>query len=373
MRIAIDAMGGDRAPGEIVSGALAAARELSEIEVLLVGDQAAMEAHIQGPLPANVHFHHTTQVVEMDEAPSQALRKKGDSSLAVATQLVADGLADAVLSAGNTGACAAFALFRIGRIKGVDRPGIATVFPSQSKPVVVLDTGANANCKASHLAEFAIMGAAYARGVAGIIPGTEALKSTELPTVGLLSIGEEESKGNDLTKSAYKLLQNNAAQGKYRFHGNVEGRDLSLGTTDVMVCDGFVGNVVLKVAEGIAKMVTGALRESLTSSWRAKIGAVLLAPSLRRFKGKVDYTGYGGAVLLGLNAICVICHGSSNARSIQSAIRIAQHVVKADVVGGIRDAFSEAVPENNADSNGQSSAPVTPESVTSASVTPIGN
>ncbi|MEO6907066.1 MAG: phosphate acyltransferase PlsX [Abditibacteriaceae bacterium] len=361
MRIAIDAMGGDNAPGEIVSGALAAARELSDIEVLLVGDQAAMEKHVEGVLPPNVHFHHTPDVVEMGEAPSQALRKKNNSSLAVATKLVADGLADTVLSAGNTGAFAAFALFRIGRIKGVDRPGIATVFPSQTKPVVVLDTGANANCKAGHLAEFAVMGAAYARGVTGIIPGTESFSfSEELPTVGLLSIGEEEGKGNDLTKSAYKLLQDNAAHGKYQFHGNVEGRDLSLGTTDVIVCDGFVGNVVLKVAEGIAKMVTESLRESLTSSWRGKLGALLLAPSLRRFKKKVDYTGYGGAMLLGLNAICVICHGSSNARSIQSAIRIAQHVVKANVVEDIRQAFSEEIPEIKAHMNGQSSESVAP-------------
>jgi glycerol-3-phosphate acyltransferase PlsX len=361
MRIAIDAMGGDKAPGEIVSGALAAARELSDIEVLLVGDQAAMEKHVEGALPPNVHFHHAPDVVEMGEAPSQALRKKTNSSLAVATQLVADGLADAVLSAGNTGACAAFALFRIGRIKGVDRPGIATVFPSQTKPVVVLDTGANANCKAGHLVEFAVMGAAYARGVAGIIPGTAALSfSEELPTVGLLSIGEEEGKGNDLTKAAYKLLQENAAHGKYQFHGNVEGRDLSLGTTDVIVCDGFVGNIVLKVAEGTAKMVAGALRDSLTSSWRAKLGALILAPALRRFKGKVDYTGYGGAVLLGLNAICVICHGSSNARSIQSAIRIAQHVVDADVVENIRKAFNDDTPEIKTESNGHSEVSVTP-------------
>jgi glycerol-3-phosphate acyltransferase PlsX len=361
MRIAIDAMGGDKAPGEIVSGALAAARELSDIEVLLVGDQAVMENCVEGTLPPNVHFHHAPDVVEMSEAPSQALRKKTNSSLAVATQLVADGLADAVLSAGNTGACAAFALFRIGRIKGVDRPGIATVFPSQTKPVVVLDTGANANCKAGHLVEFAVMGAAYARGVAGIIPGTAALNfSEELPTVGLLSIGEEEGKGNDLTKSAYKLLQQNAAQGKYQFHGNVEGRDLSLGTTDVIVCDGFVGNIVLKVAEGTAKMVAGALRDSLTSSWRGKLGALILAPALRKFKGKVDYTGYGGAVLLGLNAICVICHGSSNAPSIQSAIRIAQHVVDADVVENIRKAFKEDAPEIEVESNGHSLTSATP-------------
>lgn len=361
MRIAIDAMGGDKAPGEIVSGALAAARELSDIEVLLVGDQAAMEKHVEGALPFNVRFHHAPDVVEMGEAPSQALRKKTNSSLAVATQMVADGLADAVLSAGNTGACAAFALFRIGRIKGVDRPGIATVFPSQTKPVVVLDTGANANCKADHLVEFAVMGAAYARGVAGIIPGTAALNfSEELPTVGLLSIGEEEGKGNSLTKAAFKLLQENATQGKYQFHGNVEGRDLSLGTTDVIVCDGFVGNVVLKVAEGTAKMVAGALRDSLTSGWRAKLGALLLAPSLRQFKAKVDYTGYGGAVLLGLNAICIICHGSSNARSIQSAIHIAQHVVEADVVEDIRKAFHQEEPESNSHLNGQKTAPVSP-------------
>lgn len=360
MRIAIDAMGGDTAPGEIVRGALAAAQEFSDIEVLLVGDQAAIEKHIPGSLPGNVRIRHATDIVTMHEAPSQALRKKGNSSLAVATQMVADGEADTVLSAGNTGAFAAFALFRIGRIKGVDRPGIATVFPSQKKPVVVLDTGANANCKPAHLAEFAIMGAAYARGVSGIIPGTEMLDSTELPTVGLLSIGEEEGKGNDLTKAAYKLLQDNAALGKYQFHGNVEGRDLSLGTTDVMVCDGFVGNVVLKVAEGIAKLVTGALRESFTSSLRAKLGALILKPALQSFKAKVDYTGYGGAVLLGLNAICVICHGSSDARSIQSAIYIARHVTHGDVVNSIRQAFSEDAAPVQAASNGQSTASVTP-------------
>ncbi|HVF10079.1 MAG TPA: phosphate acyltransferase PlsX [Abditibacteriaceae bacterium] len=337
MRIAIDAMGGDQAPAEVVAGAVAAAHDFG-IEVILVGDAAALKRCLPAGMPSAVTIHATSQIVEMDEAPAQALRAKKDSSLAVAIRLHAEGRADAVLSAGNTGATAAFALFTLKRIPGIDRPGIATVFPTTGSPLVLLDAGANVDCRPHHLAEFAVMGAAYARTVQGIIPGTKHahFDKVKQPKVGLLSIGEEASKGNDLTKAAYKLLQEKAPHANYEFYGNVEGRDIGRGTVDVVVCDGFVGNVVLKVAEGFAKMFAGALREAVTATWRAKAGAVLLRPSLRGFKKRIDYTEYGGAVLLGVNGVCIICHGSSNARAIYSAIRIARQTVATDIVGTIR-------------------------------------
>jgi glycerol-3-phosphate acyltransferase PlsX len=356
MRIAIDAMGGDRAPAEIVAGACAAAHDFG-VEVILVGDEAAIKGcfgshnkalekttiDIPATLPKGVTIHHASQVVGMDDAPMQAMRKKPDSSVAVATQLHADGKADAVLSAGNTGAAATLALFKLKRIAGIDRPGIASVFPTSKNPTVVLDVGANVDCKPRHLAEFAVMGAAYARNVKEIIPGVGSwIPKGKLPTVGLLSIGEEESKGNDLTKATFKLLQDNAAEGKYQFFGNVEGRDIGKGTVDVVVCDGFVGNVVLKVSEGLAKMLTGELKTALTSSLRSKLGALLLKPALMRMRKRLDYTGYGGALLLGVNGVCVICHGSADARSIHSAIRIAKQTVSADVVGAIRSIMEDS-------------------------------
>jgi glycerol-3-phosphate acyltransferase PlsX len=249
----------------------------------------------------------------------------------------------------------ASALFTLRTIAGVDRPGIATVFPTSRNPLILLDAGANVDCRPHQLAEFALMGAAYAHVVQGIIPGVRhSIPKGQLPKVGLLSIGEESTKGNDLTRAAFKLLQNNAPAGGYEFYGNVEGRDIGQGTVDVVVCDGFVGNVVLKVAEGFAKMFAGALRSALTSDWRAKSGAALLRPSLRNFKKRLDYTEYGGAVLLGVNGVCIICHGSSDARSIYSAIRIAKQTVTADIVGAIRVAVEKAA--HNSSSGEQSEA-----------------
>ncbi len=346
MRIAIDAMGGDRAPGEIVKGACQAARDF-DIDVILVGDEAAIRACLprdvsHGNVSSRVTIRHASQIVEMDEAPMQALRKKTDSSLAVATKLHANGEADAVLSAGNTGAASTHALFILKRIKGIDRPGIATVFPTAQDPIVLMDAGANVDCKPRQLAEFAIMGAAYARTVKGIIPGSGGcLAHGELPKVGLLSIGEEEGKGNELTKAAFGLIRDNAEIGHYEFHGNVEGRDLGAGTVEVMVCDGFVGNVVLKVAEGLAKMFSAELKNALLSSGRAKVGALLLQPSLQGMKAKLDYTAYGGALLLGVNGVCVISHGSADARSIHSAIRIAKQIVESNVVQTIRETIEQ--------------------------------
>jgi phosphate acyltransferase len=318
MRIAIDAMGGDHAPQVIVEGAVAAARDFG-VEVILVGQEevirrcftsgnsgALASGSAGGQLPPGVSIHHASQVVEMGEEPIVARRKKPDSSCAVATQLHADGKADAVLSAGNTGVAATEALFRLKRIPGIERPGIATVFPTATHPCVVIDTGANAECRPKHLADFAVLGAAYVHTVSGIIPGIDAKPHGELPTVGLLSIGEEETKGNDLTKASFKLLKENADKGRYQFFGNVEGRDISYGTVDVVVCDGFVGNVVLKVAEGFAKTFGGELKKALMRDARSKAGALLLKPSLEKFKARFDYTGFGGAALLGVNGVCII-------------------------------------------------------------------
>ena len=353
MRIAIDAMGGDRAPDEIVAGAVAAARDFG-IEVILVGQEDAIRRCFgtsagSGVLPPGVTIHHASQVVEMHEEPIHARRKKPDSSCAVATQLHADGKAEAVLSAGNTGVAATEALFRLKRIPGIERPGIATVFPTAQHPLVLMDAGANVECRPKHLAAFAVLGAAYVRGVTGIIPGIDAKAHGDLPTVGLMSVGEEEGKGNDLTKASFKILKENAAKGKYTFHGNVEGRDVAMGTVDVIVCDGFVGNVVLKVAEGFAKIFGAELKKSLLADFRSKLGALLLKPSLEKMRARFDYQGYGGAALLGVNGVCIICHGSSEARSIHSAIRIAKQVAEADIVGRIKNAVAAAPTENMGD------------------------
>ncbi len=339
-------MGGDNAPHEIVKGACQAAHDF-DLDVILVGDEHAISACLPLHASSRVTIRHATQIVTMDEAPMQALRKKTDSSLAVATRLHANGEADAVLSAGNTGAAATHALFLLKRIKGIDRPGIATVFPTSHDPIVLMDAGANVDCKPRQLAEFAIMGAAYARTVKGIIPGTGGcLAHGDLPKVGLLSIGEEEGKGNELTKAAFGLIRDNAVRGNYHFHGNVEGRDLGLGTVEVMICDGFVGNVVLKVAEGLAKMISAELKSALLSTRRAQAGAFLLAPSLQSMKSKLDYTAYGGALLLGVNGVCIISHGSADARSICSAIRIAKQIVESNVVETIRQTIEKTHTQN---------------------------
>lgn len=364
MRIAIDAMGGDRAPEEVVKGALAAARDL-HVEVILVGEESAIAPFLPTPMPPGVSVHAASQVVAMGEAPT-TVRKKKDSSIVVATRLHKEGLADAVLSAGNSGAAAAAALFTLERISGVERPAIATIFPTEKRPTVLLDAGANVDCRPRHLAEFAIMGSAYSRCILGIISKTAGdffgvsendVPSQNKPTVGLLSIGEEESKGNELTKSAFKLIQENATCGGYTFQGNVEGRDLGAGNVDVVVCDGFVGNVVLKVAEGLAKMFGGELRRALKSSWRTKIGAIIVKPGLLKFKKRLDYTEFGGAALLGVNGVCIICHGSSDHRSIYSAIRIAKHVVETDVVGTITELMEAATAARLLPDNTQTIAP----------------
>ena len=341
MRIAIDAMGGDFAPAEIVAGALVAARKNHEIHVVLVGDEGAIRAHLPADAPENIAIHPASQVVGMGESPSQAVRAKKESSMAVAFQLQKEGAVDATLSAGNTGATMAFALMTLGRIPGIDRPGIATVFPTAKNPLILMDAGANIDCKPAHLADFALMGAAYVPVIRGIIPEErDKFERGALPTVGVLSVGEEESKGNALSKAAFPLVKAGAARGTYRFYGNVEGRDVGQGTVDVIVCDGFVGNVVLKMAEGFARTFLDALRDSLISSLPSKLAAILLRPALRRLKQRFDHTGYGGANLLGINGACIICHGSARSNSVASAIRIAKLAVEIDVSARIREAVA---------------------------------
>ena len=346
-------MGGDYAPTEIVAGALLAARRDAGTHIVLVGDEAAIRAHLPADAPSNLAIHSTSQVVEMDEAPSQALRAKKDSSLAVAFRLQKEGAVDATLSAGNTGATMAFALMTLGRIEGIDRPAIATVFPTAKNPLILLDGGANIDCKPAHLADFALMGAAYVPVIRGIIPDEkDKFERGKLPTVGVLSVGEEESKGNALSKAAFPLVKAGAQRGTYRFYGNVEGRDIGQGTVDVIVCDGFVGNVVLKMAEGFARTFMDTLREALISSLSSKFAAILLRPALRRMKQRFDHTGYGGANLLGINGACIICHGSAKSNSIASAIRIAKLAVEIDVSARIREAVvSESVASEVAEAN----------------------
>ncbi len=320
MRIAVDAMGGDYAPGEIVAGALLAKQELG-CDIILVGD----ESKIAGLLPqkSGIELKHAPEVIYMDETPVVAVRRKKDASIVVATRLVKEGYADAVVSAGNTGAQMTAALFGLGRIKGIKRPAISTLFPTAKGAKVLLDSGANADCKPEHLVQFAYMGSIYAEKVLGM----------KNPLVALLNIGTEESKGNELSVETYQLLKNDA---QVNFVGNLEPRDLPLGGVDVIVCDGFVGNIVLKLAEGLGSFLMAMIKEQLTSSYRYKIGAAMVAPGLKEIRKIMDYSEYGGAPLLGVAGVSIISHGSSRAKAIKNAVKAAGTCVENGFVEGIK-------------------------------------
>ncbi|MEY3745103.1 MAG: fatty acid/phospholipid synthesis protein PlsX [Actinomycetota bacterium] len=316
--IAVDAMGGDRAPGEIVAGAHQAAD--AGFPVVLIGPEGLDGA---GDLPLIV----ASEVIEMDDDPASSVRKKRDSTLVRAAEAVRDGKASAMISAGNTGATMASALLRMGRIKGVHRPAIATPVPVPgSTPTVLLDAGANAEVQADWLVQFAVMGSVYARKRYGI----------ENPKVGLLSIGEEPGKGDTLRKEAYDLLA--AAQG-INFIGNVEGRDIMTDTVDVVVTDGFTGNVVLKTLEGTLRGVIKALFEAITQP-EYKEHADALMPALLPMYATFDPENTGGAILLGIDGVCIISHGSSTSRAMVNGIKVAQEMVQTDMVGAIREAIS---------------------------------
>jgi glycerol-3-phosphate acyltransferase PlsX len=308
-RVAVDAMGGDRAPGEVVAGALEAANQ--GVTVVLVGPP--------GLDAGGLELIEATETIAMDEKPAEALRGKPDASLVVACRAVADGRADAAVSAGNTGAMLAAGLVHLRRLPGVNRPAIAVPIPTRRGPSVLLDSGANADARPEHLLQFAHMGAVFA----------EEILELPNPEVRLLSIGEEPEKGNQLTLEAHALL----AESDLNFGGNAESRDLLAGAADVVVCDGFTGNVALKLLEGTIKSVLDALREEITATPRGKLGGLLIRPAARRLRTRLDPDTYGGAYLLGLRGLSVIAHGNSSRRAIANAILLAARGVEHDVVG----------------------------------------
>jgi len=319
IRVAVDAMGADRGPEEIVAGALAAASET--VEPILVGPTRLDTKGLS--------LLEAADVIAMDEKPAEAVRSKPNSSLVVACRAVAEGKADAVVSAGNTGAMLAACLLELRRIAGVRRPAIAVTIPARRGPSVLLDSGANADARPEDLVQFAHMGAVFA----------EEILDVRDPKIRLLSIGEEEEKGNQLTLEAHELLQ----ASDLNFAGNTEGRDLLAGAADVIVTDGFTGNVVLKLLEGTIKNLLEAFREEITASLRGKIGGLLIRPGARRLRERLDPDTYGGAYLLGLRGLAVIAHGNSSQRAIANAVRLAARGVEHDVVGRLAQRIDATV------------------------------
>ncbi|HEY9816124.1 MAG TPA: phosphate acyltransferase PlsX [Candidatus Obscuribacterales bacterium] len=333
-RIAVDAMGGDHAPAEIVAGALRAQEEL-DADILLVGDpqQIREEIHRHGS-SSHLEVVPAEGTIEMHEEPLTALRRKPQASINVAMDLVKQNRADGVVSAGHSGAAMAAALLRLGRLPGIDRPAIGAIFPTLTpgKSVVILDVGANVDCRPRFLEQFAVMGGIYSQYALGI----------DHPKVGLLNIGEESSKGNDLAVRTHQMLQDNS---RIDFVGNAEGRDVLSGEFDVIVCDGFVGNVLLKFAEAIAEVLLQIMRDELPRGLHGKVGVSLLKPNLRRIKQRIDHAEHGGGLLLGVNGICIISHGSSQAPSVFNAIRLAKEAVDHQVLERIQSQYQDAIAE----------------------------
>ena len=339
-RIAIDAMGGDHAPFEIIAGAVWAAQEYG-VGLELVGNQDTIEQVLdqisrEGFLSEcgragrkrrvrinvkslDIKITHASEVIEMGEAPGQAIRKKKKSSIVLAVNAVATGSSDALVAAGSTGAAMASSLFGLGRIHGIDRPAIATTLPTMKKPIVLIDAGANSNSTPEMLRQFAIMGQTFSRSVLGI----------ENPRVGILNIGEEAGKGNELAKHTYTLLEEE--QDKFNFVGNIEGKEIFLNLCDVVVCDGFVGNVALKVTEGTASMLLRMIKQQFKSDWVGMIIGLLAKPFMSRIYTRINYEEFGGALLLGVKGITVISHGRSKAYAIKNAVRVAKEAVVNDV------------------------------------------
>ena len=323
MRIAVDAMGGDYAPEEIIKGTLMAAEKNPDVDLILVGQKERMLPFLTGTRPKNISLLEATEVIEMDEHPANAVRKKKDATIVVATRLVKQGEADARVSAGSTGAQMAAALLGLGRIKGIERPAIATVLPTVEGGKLILDVGANLDATPEQLCQYALMGSIYAERILGI----------SNPRVGLLNVGSEEGKGNELTQKTFPLLKEAAIN----FIGNIEGRDIPYGRADVIVCEGFVGNVLLKWGEGLAGVFVQVIKEKITSNMIRKLGALAVKPGLKEFAQMMDYAEYGGAPLLGVNGISIICHGSSKTKAIFNAIRVARECVQTQFIEQIRE------------------------------------
>ena len=336
-KIAVDAMGGDYAPEEIVAGAIQASAEL-DIDVLLVGDEQKLNPLVKkhgGKKSAHIKVVHADDAIAMKEEPLTAIRRKPKASINVAMNLVKHNDAEAVVSAGHSGAAMASALLRLGRIKGIERPAIGAVLPTivPDRSVIMLDVGANIDSKAKYLEQFAVMGTIYSKYVLG----------NKEPKVGLLNIGEESSKGNELALQTYKLLTDNP---QIPFVGNAEGRDVLSGEFDVIICDGFVGNIVLKFAEAIGEVMLQIMKEELPKGLRGKVGTALLKPNLMNIKRRIDRAEHGGGLLFGVAGICIISHGSSRRGSIKSAIRLAKEAIDNEVLEKIQ-ANNQRIEEAN--------------------------
>ncbi len=328
MKLAIDAMGGDNAPKEIVLGAMKAVETFPDIQIILVGDESRIKETLIDH--ERISIIHTNEVILGTDEPARAVRRKKNASMVLAARQVADGLADACLSAGNTGALMAAGLFVVGRIAGIDRPALAPTLPTiEGEGFLLLDVGANADAKPEHLLQYAIMGSIYCQKVRG----------QSSPRVGLLNIGTEEKKGNELTKHAFDLLKT----ANLNFVGNVEARDLLNGVADVVITDGFTGNMVLKTIEGTAFAMFKMLKSALTGSVKSKLAAAVLKPNLKELKNKLDYSEYGGAALFGLKAPVIKAHGSSNAQALFSAVGQTREMVTNNVVSLIKQSVGEAI------------------------------
>jgi glycerol-3-phosphate acyltransferase PlsX len=330
IKIAVDAMGSDKAPAVEVEGAVAAASEYG-VGVVLVGQEPRLRdllAGYEAAAQALIEVVHASEAVTMDESAAAAARKKRDSSIRVAERLMRDGAVSGVVSAGNTGAVMATAKMVQGTLPVVDRPALSTVLPTQKgKPAILLDVGANVDCKPIHLEQFAIMGEIYSRAILGI----------RRPRVGLLSIGEEDSKGNELTKETLKALK----RVPINFIGNVEGRDIFKGEVDVIVCDGFTGNVALKLSEGLIETFSAMLKQELQKTLPARVGSIFAQNAFHAFKRRLDYSEYGGAPLLGIKGITIVCHGRSNSNAIKNAVRVAHEFCRNDLNKAIESEFNK--------------------------------
>lgn len=322
MRIVIDAMGGDHAPQAAVEGAVLAASEWADITVTLVGDTARLEPLLQGNKPVNLELRHASETIEADDEPVKAVRRKKDASMVVAGRMVKEREADAMISAGNTGALMTTGLLVVGRIQGIERPALAPMLPTtDGEGILALDLGANMDATAEQLVQYAIMGSLYRSKVHGL----------REPRVGLLNVGTEAMKGNEVTKAAFPLLE----AAPIHFVGNVESRDVLRKPCDVVVCDGFAGNIMLKSMEGTASVVFSALKEEFTRTWYTKLAAAIVKKGLSQFRKKLDYTEHGAAPLLGINGLVLKSHGSSNALAFKNAVRQARIAVKNDLVRSI--------------------------------------
>lgn len=326
MRIVVDAMGGDHAPNSNVEGALLAAKEWTDTEIILVGDQARIESLLQ-ERPSNLKIVHASEVIEAEDEPVKAVRRKKDASMVVAGRMIREGQADAMISAGNTGALMTTGLLVVGRMNGIERPALAPMIPTlDGKGMLALDLGANMDSKPEHLQQYALMGSLYREKVHGIAK----------PRVGLLNVGTEAGKGNELTKHAYPLLE----ELPIHFVGNVESRDVMNGVCDVLVCDGFAGNILLKSIEGTAGALFSLLKEQFGKSLKTKLAAALMMPELRSLKSMLDYKEHGGAPLLGLGGLVVKSHGSSDANAVKNGIRQARTALQNQLVESISKEIS---------------------------------